>query len=190
LKRHKARGRLFLRAHKAHRACRRQGRGSAVAAAPPAVNPFGPPTPSSSSPPKVDKVVPLRSDRPHAVPEKPRKERPQSTRANRGACGPTRAVELMIAAPCSVSSYRMIQVSVGEFRRGAGGRAEKTRRNIPISYHAAFRIIMLIRAREASGTRIVMHAFASPARRSISARRIAAARVSAQMLFVARAACS
>jgi hypothetical protein len=30
----------------------------------------------------VDKVVPLRSDRPHAVPERPRKERPQSTRAN------------------------------------------------------------------------------------------------------------
>jgi hypothetical protein len=46
------------------------------------VNPFGPATPPSSSPPKLDKVVPLRSDRPHAVPERPRQERPQRTREN------------------------------------------------------------------------------------------------------------
>jgi hypothetical protein len=47
-----------------------------------AVDPFGPATPPSSSPPKVDKVVPLHSERPHAVPERPRPERPQRTRAN------------------------------------------------------------------------------------------------------------
>jgi hypothetical protein len=47
-----------------------------------AVDPFGPPTPPSSSPPKVDKVVPLRPDQINAVPERPRPERPQSTRAN------------------------------------------------------------------------------------------------------------
>jgi hypothetical protein len=48
----------------------------------PAVNPFGPPTPPSSSPPKEDKVVPFHADRPHAGPERPRKERPQPTREN------------------------------------------------------------------------------------------------------------
>ena len=37
---------------------------------------------SSSSPPKGDKVVPFHSDRPHAVPKRPRKERPQPTREN------------------------------------------------------------------------------------------------------------
>ena len=43
------------------------------------VNPFGPAAPPSSSP---QKVVPLRSDRPNAVPERPRKERPQPTPEN------------------------------------------------------------------------------------------------------------
>src|SRR3984893_7140417 len=47
-----------------------------------AVNPVGPPTPPASSPPKADNVMPFHSDRPPAVPERPRQERPQSTRAN------------------------------------------------------------------------------------------------------------
>ncbi len=46
------------------------------------VNPFGPPTPPASSPPKGHKVVPFQSDRAHAGPEGPRKERPQPTPAN------------------------------------------------------------------------------------------------------------
>jgi hypothetical protein len=47
-----------------------------------AVNPFGPPTPPPSSPPKRDKVVPFHSDRPPAGPARPRKERPQPTPEN------------------------------------------------------------------------------------------------------------
>ena len=47
-----------------------------------AVNPFGPPTPPASSPPTGDTVVPFQSDRPHAGPERPRKERPPPTPAN------------------------------------------------------------------------------------------------------------
>jgi hypothetical protein len=47
-----------------------------------AVNPFGPPVPPASSPPTGDKVVPFQSDRPHAGPERPRKERPQPNPAN------------------------------------------------------------------------------------------------------------
>ena len=47
-----------------------------------AVDPFGPATPPSSSPPKGDKVVLLRPDQINAVPERPRPERPQRTRAN------------------------------------------------------------------------------------------------------------
>jgi hypothetical protein len=47
------------------------------------VNPFGPVAPPSSSLQTVDNiVVPLRSDRPNAVPERARKERPQRTREN------------------------------------------------------------------------------------------------------------
>src|SRR5580704_8226162 len=48
----------------------------------PAVNPFGPPTPPASSPPTGDNVMPFQSDRPHAGPERPRKERPQPTPEN------------------------------------------------------------------------------------------------------------
>jgi hypothetical protein len=47
------------------------------------VNPFGPVASPSSSLQKVNNiVVPLRSDRPNAVPERARKERPQPTREN------------------------------------------------------------------------------------------------------------
>jgi hypothetical protein len=46
------------------------------------VNPFGPVAPPSSSPQTADNIVPLRSDRPNAVPERATKERPQPTREN------------------------------------------------------------------------------------------------------------
>jgi hypothetical protein len=46
-----------------------------------AVYPFGPPNPPSSSPP-MDKVVPFRSDRPNAMPERARPEPPQPSGEN------------------------------------------------------------------------------------------------------------
>ena len=60
------------------------GEAAAVPLLPPraAVDPFGPPTPPSSSPPKADNVMPFHSDRPPVVPERPRQERPRPTRAN------------------------------------------------------------------------------------------------------------
>jgi transposase len=52
---------------------RAAGKVAAVPLLPPrsAVNPFGPASPLSSSPPKVDNIMPFHSDQPHAIRERP-----------------------------------------------------------------------------------------------------------------------